>query len=141
MCACKGAAAAAAAGGGRRQQRRRQWRRFCGVFCGVFARLGERRRRRRQVVLRRVCDDVPLAVLEHLVMRVGDALVNTVMRKAQARAPGARTLNPTPLSLNPTTQTPKPKPHPKREAQARCDVISRLPQGSARGAWAGRSRS
>ena len=36
-----------------------------------------------KVVLRRVCDDVPLAVLEHLVMRVADTLVNAVMRKAQ----------------------------------------------------------
>lgn len=36
-----------------------------------------------KVVMRRVCDDVPLAVLEHLVMRVGDQMVNAVMRKAQ----------------------------------------------------------
>lgn len=36
-----------------------------------------------KVVMRRVCDDVPLAVLEHLVMRVGDQLASAVMRKAQ----------------------------------------------------------
>lgn len=36
-----------------------------------------------KVVMRRVCDDVPLAVLEHLVMRVGDQMATHVMRKAQ----------------------------------------------------------
>lgn len=36
-----------------------------------------------KVVMRRVCDDVPLAVLEHLVMRVGDQMSMSVMRKAQ----------------------------------------------------------
>ena len=36
-----------------------------------------------KVVMRRVSDDVPLAVLEHLVMALGDSLAVSVQRKAQ----------------------------------------------------------
>ena len=36
-----------------------------------------------KVVTRRVSDDVPLAVLEHLVMAVGESLAVAVQRKSQ----------------------------------------------------------
>ena len=39
-----------------------------------------------RVVQRRVCDDVPLAILENVVMKVGDALSINIMRKFQGAA-------------------------------------------------------